>query len=387
LLNVGPTAEGLFPEESVAILEKMGEWVQKNGAAIYDSKPWVHHAEGDGIRYTANKDGSVNVFMKPSAWKYYIAEHLAQTSGTKQPQSMIRGAHTLLKQARLTNDSLRYFEFNNGIGALVQTTEGLVVQLGRIQLPKSDEIIMITLPLVPASVATKPIIGDGKQIYVFSEKMDVPIHQMGTEQQIRFTLDGTEPHPESPLYSTPIVIQQSGILQSRAYQAGKISSPTAVARFVRADAGISINVPPATQYAGLGDITLLDRQYGSIDFHKGNWLGFSGKDVIVTLDLGQKKEVTHFAANFLRRQSAWIFLPKAIEWSVSDDGDHWNTIKTEESPIAVDTAADTIQKLEFTQKTTTRYVRLLVRAQGRCPSWHAGAGGEAWLFLDEVEVR
>ncbi len=387
LLNVGPTAEGLFPEESVAILEKMGEWVQKNGAAIYDSKPWVHHAEGDGIRYTANKNGSVNVFMKPSVWKPIIAEHIAQTSDIKQPHSMIRGAHALLKQARLTNDSLRYFEFNNGIGALVQTTEGLKVQLGRIQLPKSDEIIMITLPLIPASVATKPIIGDGKRTYVFSEKMDIPIHQTGTEQQIRFTLDGTEPHPESPLYSTPIVIQQSGILQSRAYEAGKISSPTAVARFVRADAGISINMPPATQYAGSGDITLLDGLYGSIDFHKGNWLGFSGKDVIVTLDFGQKKEINHFTANFLRRQSSWIFMPTSIEWAISDDGAHWQPIHTEQMPIATDTATDSVQKLEFTQKTTTRFVRLVAHNQGRCPNWHPGAGGEAWLFVDEVEVR
>jgi alpha-L-fucosidase len=38
LLNVGPTAEGEFPQESIAILKKMGEWMKINGEAIYATK-------------------------------------------------------------------------------------------------------------------------------------------------------------------------------------------------------------------------------------------------------------------------------------------------------------------------------------------------------------
>jgi len=42
LLNVGPTAEGEFPVESVELLKKMGDWMKVNGEAIYGSKasPW-----------------------------------------------------------------------------------------------------------------------------------------------------------------------------------------------------------------------------------------------------------------------------------------------------------------------------------------------------------
>ncbi len=35
LLNVGPTAEGVIPEESVARLEEIGEWMKVNGEAVY----------------------------------------------------------------------------------------------------------------------------------------------------------------------------------------------------------------------------------------------------------------------------------------------------------------------------------------------------------------
>jgi alpha-L-fucosidase len=38
LLNVGPTAEGEFPQESIASLKKMGEWMKVNGEAIYATK-------------------------------------------------------------------------------------------------------------------------------------------------------------------------------------------------------------------------------------------------------------------------------------------------------------------------------------------------------------
>jgi alpha-L-fucosidase len=42
LLNVGPTAEGEFPVESIELLKKMGDWMKVNGEAIYGSKasPW-----------------------------------------------------------------------------------------------------------------------------------------------------------------------------------------------------------------------------------------------------------------------------------------------------------------------------------------------------------
>jgi alpha-L-fucosidase len=42
LLNVGPTAEGEFPPESVAILSEIGKWMKVNGEAVYGTKasPW-----------------------------------------------------------------------------------------------------------------------------------------------------------------------------------------------------------------------------------------------------------------------------------------------------------------------------------------------------------
>ena len=52
LLNVGPTAEGLIPGPSIERLAEMGDWMEVNGEAIYGSRLWAHHEDGDAIRYT-----------------------------------------------------------------------------------------------------------------------------------------------------------------------------------------------------------------------------------------------------------------------------------------------------------------------------------------------
>ncbi len=46
LLNVGPTAEGLFPEESINQLEAIGKWMSINGESVYGTTKWHINHEG-----------------------------------------------------------------------------------------------------------------------------------------------------------------------------------------------------------------------------------------------------------------------------------------------------------------------------------------------------
>lgn len=46
LLNVGPKADGTISEEDRAVLLEIGEWMEKNGEAVYGSRPWRIAAEG-----------------------------------------------------------------------------------------------------------------------------------------------------------------------------------------------------------------------------------------------------------------------------------------------------------------------------------------------------
>ena len=66
LLNVGPDARGQFPEESVEILEAIGDWTAKNGKGIYGCgmarfpKPeWGYFTQNGNLLYAHIFDGNI----------------------------------------------------------------------------------------------------------------------------------------------------------------------------------------------------------------------------------------------------------------------------------------------------------------------------------------
>ena len=56
LLNVGPDADGQLPEVALQRMKEIGEWLNKNGYAIYGTRPLYPYANGN-VRYTQSKDG------------------------------------------------------------------------------------------------------------------------------------------------------------------------------------------------------------------------------------------------------------------------------------------------------------------------------------------
>jgi alpha-L-fucosidase len=57
LLNVGPTAAGIIPQESVERLKDMGDWLKINGEAVYATNSLKQYKEGNNIKFTKSKSG------------------------------------------------------------------------------------------------------------------------------------------------------------------------------------------------------------------------------------------------------------------------------------------------------------------------------------------
>ena len=78
LLNIGPTAEGLIPTPSIERLEKIGEWLEVNGEAIYATQKLnKFFKQGANIRFTKKKNKSdyyVMVLEQPQ--KELIIKHI-----------------------------------------------------------------------------------------------------------------------------------------------------------------------------------------------------------------------------------------------------------------------------------------------------------------------
>lgn len=55
-LNVGPTGEGVIEEAVIQRLKIVGEWLKKNGQAIYATRPTPNYHSGN-VWFNASKDG------------------------------------------------------------------------------------------------------------------------------------------------------------------------------------------------------------------------------------------------------------------------------------------------------------------------------------------
>lgn len=72
LINVGPTANGLIQPIFVERLRTMGSWLKINGAAIYESNPWIYQndTKTPDVWYTSKKETTKRTIVYAIVLKY-----------------------------------------------------------------------------------------------------------------------------------------------------------------------------------------------------------------------------------------------------------------------------------------------------------------------------
>ncbi len=144
----------------------------------------------------------------------------------------------------------------------------------------------------------------------------------------------------------------------------------------------------AFQYAAQGPQSLTNGVMGSFDFTDEEWLGFQGNNVETIIDLGEIMTIEQLVCGFLVNQGSWIFSPSTVVFSVSQDGQHYSEV--DRHTMAADEENNHQEIARFSSKlenTKIRFVKIEALNIGKCPDWHEGAGGKAWLFLDEVVIK
>jgi len=158
-------------------------------------------------------------------------------------------------------------------------------------------------------------------------------------------------------------------------------------------APLTVVTPASSPYSRGGDAALVDGIRGSIDRRGGDWQGYEEQDLEVVIDLGELTEIERVKVGFLQVVWARIFLPSAVEVSLSEDGETFVTLGAEVHDIPLDDSTDRRHYFDVhgdpveDAPTMAQFVRVRAVNVGRAPPDHERSGEPAWLYADEIIVE
>ena len=223
-------------------------------------------------------------------------------------------------------------------------------------------------------------------------KSQVVVKLQSSDKQatIRYTIDSSDPGASSPLYQpTGVVITQDGTVRAAAFsstgqQLGKILTKYYFINKATGRKYTLVNEPK--NYTG-GETYGLTNGVKGEEANSATWVGFEGKDLDATIDLGQVMALKKVSFAFMRASAMWIMLPRDVEVSISNDGKTFTSVQ--KIPLGgIDEVGRAIQQLSIAADgKKARYIRVFAKNYGKLPDNHPGHGNPAWLFVDEISVE
>lgn len=196
LLNVGPTADGLFPEQSINRLKEIGDWMDVNGEVIHNSRGTKNYKDLGNVYYIQNEAGTV-LYAVLTEWPGSSIQ-LQYANPDKKAKVQLLG-------------------YNKPLNWEDKQDEGIVVQLPESWQSEENRAVqhayVIKMEGKQANVAEVPeMIVNGKPVEhktLYSESATVELLSKTESADIYYTLDGSEPGLDTKKYKKPLVFTKS----------------------------------------------------------------------------------------------------------------------------------------------------------------------------------
>jgi len=229
LLNVGPTAEGVFPLESIERLEKIGDWMKKNGEAIYGTSASPFRKLDWGRCTQKIIHDVTRLYLHVFDWP--VDGKLTVPGIYNEPKN----AFILIDERKTPL-------------AIERKEDALLISVPVKSPDENNSIIVLDISGM-ADVNNPPLIEADGNIFVDSHVVTIKSEQDNVE--IYYTLDGSEPTIKSQKSGGKIIITNSAVVSARSFRNGKPVSAVAKNKFTKVvpEASVKIENPePGISY-------------------------------------------------------------------------------------------------------------------------------------------
>ncbi len=273
---------------------------------------------------------------------------------------------------------------NNSIRFKVQPGDQLEIIFGNTKIPPVT--FKDSTNIRSSDYVIKPFVKNGNR--VFNDSTTVVLSSL-QKYPIAYTLDTASKNLS--FFNDKIVLKEKTKLFFRQRVVGQ-KEDWLISDFSPKPKGMKLHLqsPVADHYTAGGSDALIDGLTGSDDYRDGLWQGIQGKDLKLNLEFENLRSLKHIGIRFIQDQPSWILMPDEVEFSCSIDGIDYKILDVVKTKTSKRNEQRIIEEFSVNPNssapagTACKYLWIRAKNPGKLPEWHRGAGGDSWLFADEI---
>ena len=216
-------------------------------------------------------------------------------------------------------------------------------------------------------------------------RLQVELDCIRPDVQVRYTMDGSVPTAQSPLYTKPLMLTEAKTIKAATFagneQLGQMLELPVIWNKATAK---------PVKSAGTGDLYMLTNGIrGSQKYTDLEWCSWMKSDTVTfTLDLKKPELVNKLTLGSITNYGMAVHKPAEIEvWISGDDKEYRKVGECSYTKNEIFREGVFREDIPFEIGTEARYVRVVARGAGDCPFTHVRPGQEARIYFDEKIIE